>query len=84
MDMGTFDSYLEASQFIAATEKRQGFEIYSLSLDQSKSAWLKAIQDDNLDIWKYHVIDLQGWYGKGAQKYGIKQIPYNFLIDKKI
>jgi glucose-1-phosphate thymidylyltransferase len=28
MDMGTFDSYLEASQFIAATEKRQGFEIY--------------------------------------------------------
>ena len=26
----TFDSYLEASQFIAATEKRQGFEIYSL------------------------------------------------------
>ena len=31
MDMGTFDSYLEASQFIAATEKRQGFEIYSLN-----------------------------------------------------
>ena len=29
MDMGTFDSYLEASQFIAATEKRQGFQIYN-------------------------------------------------------
>ena len=28
MDMGTHDSYLEACQFIAATEKRQGYKIY--------------------------------------------------------
>ena len=30
MDMGTFDSYLEACQFIAATEKRQGYKIYDI------------------------------------------------------
>ena len=31
MDMGTFDSYLEACQFIAATEKRQGFQIFNFN-----------------------------------------------------
>jgi len=60
----------------------KGFEIYSLSLDKNKSAWMKAINDDQLNLWKYHVSDLQGWYSKGAQIYGINQIPYNFLIDE--
>jgi len=29
MDMGSFDSYLDACMFIAATEKRQGYPIYN-------------------------------------------------------
>ena len=33
MDMGTFDSYLEACQFISATEKRQGYKIYDFYKD---------------------------------------------------
>ena len=29
MDMGSFDSYLDACMFVSATEKRQGFPIYN-------------------------------------------------------
>jgi len=29
MDMGSFDTYLDACMFISATEKRQGYEIYN-------------------------------------------------------
>jgi len=60
----------------------KGFEIYSVSLDKSKAAWVKAIQADNL-IWKYHVSDLQGWNSKASVMYGVRQIPYNFLINEE-
>jgi thiol-disulfide isomerase/thioredoxin len=60
----------------------KGFEIYSVSLDKSKAAWVKAIEADNLK-WKYHVSDLQGWNSKASIMYGVRQIPYNFLINEK-
>ena len=59
----------------------KGFEIYSLSLDKKAQAWIKAINKDEL-FWKYHVSDLGGWDSEGAQKYGIRSIPSNVLIDK--
>ena len=59
----------------------KGFEIYSLSLDKKAQAWIKAINKDEL-FWKYHVSDLGGWDSEGAQKYGIRSIPSNILIDK--
>ncbi|MDG2370300.1 MAG: TlpA disulfide reductase family protein [Flavobacteriales bacterium] len=64
----------------ATFNNAKGFEIYSVSLDMNKEAWLKAIKADNLD-WKYHVSDLKGWNSQGAKTYGVRQIPYNFLID---
>ena len=39
-----------------------------------------AILKDNL-IWKEHVSDLRGWASESATKYGVRGIPYNFLID---
>jgi len=60
----------------------KGFEIYSVSLDKSKAAWVKAIKDDDLK-WKYHVSDLQGWNSKASIMYGVRQIPYNFLINEE-
>jgi len=57
-----------------------GFEIFSLSLDNKQSAWIKAINKDQL-FWKYHVSDLGGWQSKGSNKYGIRSIPSNVLID---
>jgi hypothetical protein len=29
MDMGSFDSYLDASMFIASLEKRKGYQVYN-------------------------------------------------------
>ena len=59
-----------------------GFEIYSLSLDQKQEAWVKAINKDQL-FWEYHVSDLGGWQSEGSQKYEIRSIPSNILIDGK-
>ncbi|MCQ2966807.1 MAG: TlpA family protein disulfide reductase [Alphaproteobacteria bacterium] len=58
-----------------------GFEVFSVSLDQNKKQWLKAIDDDNL-VWNYHVSDLKGWYSEVASLYQVDEIPANFLIDK--
>jgi thiol-disulfide isomerase/thioredoxin len=58
----------------------KGFEIFSVSLDQNKEAWLAAIRNDKL-VWPNHVSDLKGWYAKYAGIYSVSSIPSNFLID---
>ena len=60
----------------------KGFEIYSVSLDNQKEAWIKAIQKDNL-YWPNHVSDLKWWYSDAAKAYGVGSIPTNFLLDAK-
>ena len=60
----------------------KGFEIYSVSLDKEKSAWLKAIKDDGL-IWPNHVSDLNGWTSSGGKTYGIMSVPSTVLVDKE-
>lgn len=59
--------------------KNKNFTVLSVSLDQSKDAWLKAIANDKL-TWN-HVSDLQYWNNAVAQLYHIQSIPGNFLID---
>ena len=59
--------------------KDKGFTIYSVSLDQDKAKWLKAIETDGL-TW-HHVSDLAGWNSAGGAAYGVKSIPQSFLID---
>lgn len=58
----------------------KGFQIISISLDNNKNSWMKAIQADGLS-WM-HVSDLKGWKNAAAAKYGVKLIPQNFLVDK--
>jgi thiol-disulfide isomerase/thioredoxin len=60
----------------------KGFEIYSVSLDRAKDAWVKAIEADGL-TWKTHVSDLKWWYSEAAQTYKVQGIPTNWLIDSK-
>lgn len=60
----------------------KGFTIYSVSLDRSKDAWIGGINADKL-VWPYHVSDLNYWNSEGAQKYGVRSIPMNFLLDGK-
>lgn len=58
----------------------KGFEIYQVSLDKNRKAWVDAIQHDNLG-W-YHVSDLKYWNSEPAKKYNVRGIPANFLLDK--
>lgn len=58
----------------------KGFTIYSVSLDQNKDHWIKAIAKDSL-AWPYHVSDLGGWQSRPAAIYGVNSIPANFLLD---
>lgn len=58
-----------------------GFTIFSVSLDRSKSNWKKAIEQDNLE-WPYHVSDLKMWNNAAAAKYSITSIPATYLIDE--
>lgn len=64
-----------------AKYKNKGFTVMSVSLDQDKSRWLAAIEQDNL-IWPNHVSDLGGWRSKVAQQYGVRGIPFTVLIDQ--
>ncbi len=57
-----------------------GFEIFSVSLDTDVEKWKSAISRDKL-TWKYHVSDLKGYSSQAAHDYGVKAMPYNFLID---
>ncbi|HPR62077.1 MAG TPA: TlpA disulfide reductase family protein [Prolixibacteraceae bacterium] len=57
-----------------------GFEIFSVSLDQSKERWIATIEQDKM-TWPYHVSDLKGWHAKFAAVYKVGSIPSNFLID---
>ncbi len=58
----------------------QGFIILYVSLDESKTEWLKAIQEDGLDP-KYNVSDLKRWKSSALHDYGISFVPDNFLVD---
>lgn len=60
--------------------KDKGFEIYGVSLDKDREAWLKAIQSDQMN-W-LHVSDLKFWQSAAAQTYQIQAIPATFLVDK--
>lgn len=60
--------------------KNKGFDIFGVSLDQSKDDWLKAIADDKLG-WT-HVSDLKYWSSDAARLYAVNSIPANFLLDE--
>ncbi len=60
----------------------KGFEVFSVSLDKNKEAWVAAIAKDKL-VWQYHVSDLKGWQSKAGADYGVNFIPQNFLINEK-
>ena len=58
----------------------KGLEIFGVSLDNNKEAWVKAIADDGL-VWK-HGSDLKGWQSAPAQLYSVSGIPHTVLLDE--
>jgi peroxiredoxin len=61
--------------------KSKGFDVLSISLDDSKTNWLKAVNEDKLP-WT-QVCDLKGTNSEVKKVYGIKSIPMNYLLDKE-
>lgn len=61
---------------------KDGFDIFSVSLDKTKDKWEQAIEADGL-VWKNHVSDLKYWKSEAAQLYNVSSIPFTVLIDRE-
>ena len=59
----------------------KGFEVFGVSLDRDRDAWLNAIAKDGL-VWT-QVSDLKYWQSQAALLYGVKSIPHTVLIDQE-
>lgn len=62
--------------------QKNGFQIYQVSLDKSKDAWVKGIREDNLGRW-IHVSDIKYWNSVVVPLFKINSIPYNLLLDRE-
>ncbi len=62
-----------------AKYRHKGFEIYMVSVDDDKTAWLSAIAEDRL-TW-INVGDMKG-SASALISYNIRTIPANYLLDK--
>ena len=58
-----------------------GFEIFGVSLDSNREAWINAIKTKEL-VWK-NVSTVQGWAEPAAADYAVSAIPANFLVDSE-
>jgi len=61
---------------------KKGFQIYQVSLDKTKEAWMKGIEEDHLEKW-IHVSDIKYWNSIVVPLYKVESIPCNFLLDKE-
>lgn len=71
----------EMPHVVAAYEKyhKKGLEMVSISLDNQKEAWVKAITALNMP-WT-HLSDLKGWQSVVCDVYKVWAIPDNLLIN---
>jgi peroxiredoxin len=60
--------------------KSKGLEIYQVSIDDNRSAWTNAIDQDGLS-W-INVGDMKG-SNKALNVYNVKVIPANYILDKE-
>ena len=58
---------------------KKGFEIFGVSFDRTKEAWVKAIEDKQL-TWP-HVSSVKYWDNQARHDYAVNSIPANFLVD---
>lgn len=66
----------------------RGFEIISVSIDESRNEWIDAVKKNSLDMW-YHILIAEKWPNGPIttddifQNYYTSGIPVQILIDKK-
>ena len=59
--------------------KKRGFEIFMVSVDTDRAAWMEAIANDNLSC--INVGDMKGSF-QATTNYNIQELPFNYLLDK--
>ncbi|MBC7553036.1 MAG: AhpC/TSA family protein [Taibaiella sp.] len=59
--------------------KTKNLSIFGVSVDNKKEEWVKAIKDHKME-W-INCSDLKGLSSEAARLYGVKTIPFNFLVD---
>ncbi len=59
----------------------KGFEIYGISLDNNKDAWVNTMNDKGMK-W-VNVSILGGWEAPAVKDYAVSSIPTNFLINSE-
>lgn len=64
-----------------AKYKDKGFEIYSVSVDEDKEDWLKAVKKDKI-TW-LQVNEPATFDAQSIRRWNINSIPATFLINKK-
>jgi hypothetical protein len=60
--------------------QHKGLEIYQVSVDTDRNAWIHAIKEDHL-TW-INVGDMEGSH-KAVITYNIREIPYNYFLDRE-
>jgi thiol-disulfide isomerase/thioredoxin len=60
--------------------KDKGFEVFGVTMDTKKAAWLKGIKQDKIKFTQ--VGEMKAWDNTAAATYGVEAIPQNFLLDK--
>jgi len=60
--------------------KGRGFEIFMVSVDNDRAAWMDAIANDNLTC--INVGDMKGSF-QAVTNYNIKELPFNYLLDRE-
>lgn len=60
--------------------KSRGLEIYQISIDDDRSAWIAAIEEDGLK-W-INVGDMKGSVA-ALHNYNVQRIPSNYILDKE-
>ena len=58
----------------------KGFDVFAVSIDETKEDWVKAIKHDKLLYTQ--VVDYTGRYSKVTEQYFVDEIPMSFLLDK--
>ena len=60
--------------------KKRGFEIFMVSVDTDRAAWMEAIEEDNLSC--LNVSDMKGCF-QAVTNYNVKELPFNYLLDRQ-
>jgi thiol-disulfide isomerase/thioredoxin len=59
----------------------QGFEIFSVAIEQNPRSWQRAIEQDGMR-WRYHTMEAGDFSGPLARQFNIHSIPSTFLLNK--